>query len=147
MKYFILSLILLVATTSFVSGQELRPKVAFDYYANKDGYHFKINNQRFDVSEFRTRLGLDFVGSFSKHKPILKDLKYIASIDTHTFAQNAGGLKFDPRLVNFYIGGGVSYKNIKLNYTHMCTHATKSSRSIPLEIYGSYDMISISYGY
>lgn len=148
MKNIIINLILIFIVSINMSGQTLQPKVAFDYFPNSLGYTFMVNNELAELGRYRTRVGIDFIGNIPINKPFIKDIKYNVFTDIHTHMNFANrGLRFDPKIVNFYIGANLSYKKFKIEYKHLCVHPTKSHTSIPIQVYGGYDMISISYGY
>jgi len=146
MKKIIFVLFLLVSVS--VSSQEFKPKVAFDYFPTKRGCTFKVGDEIAFLGDYRTRIGLDFTGKVPINKNFVRDLTYTAFTDIHTYMDFANrGVQFSPNLVNFYIGVNLSYKKFKLEYKHLCVHPTKVDGRKSLDVYGGYDMVSLSYGY
>lgn len=145
------TLALMILTSVSLSSQiTVKPKAAFDVFAGGYSMTHKvqvpnlINPTQSNLMpyrnsvDYRTRLGLDF-----------KWKDFTVNVDHHTYMDwgNENRISFAPRISKFFIGASYEWNKIKLKYEHMCIHPIKSNNWDTIELYGSYDMISVSYNY
>ncbi len=121
-----------------IQAQKLKPKFALDYFttnsvvfsSTKDAFQYTYPN-------YRVRMGCD-----------LTYKKFTLYFDQHIYMKSVAITKFDPYQAYWYVGCNYKVsKNIKISYEHLCIHPI-TYFSIPRDnLFGGYNMISISYGY
>lgn len=140
--------IIFLALFSAIAAQaQFKPKAAVDYF-NK-GYRQKVimplptsTGQKniesiVNYGEFRLRMGAEY-----KYKD------FSAYLDQNIYMDKASGVTFTPLQAEWFAGLKVEIKKgLFLKYEHYCIHPIETDGNIKTNVYGGYDLISLSYGY
>lgn len=146
MKWLILILAIIIGAIS-ANGQSFRPRIAVDYFTN---YRILIQTPAsitsgalvkesdFAYGNYRVRIGCSF------------DYKKLSIyFDQNTYMSKGHNIAFSPSLYEWFTG--IQYKftdKIMLKYEHLCMHPTQDyNKPMRTQLFGGYNMFSISYGY
>lgn len=131
-----LFVLLFISISVSVMAQKFTPKVAFDVFPS--GYYIKANDEILKLGDYRTRMGVDFDWKIFK-----------VYADVHTFMDwaNNGKIRFSPKVAEYYTGVKVKVNKVVFKYEHLCIHPVKVDTKMDTNLYGGYDMLSISYNY
>lgn len=136
-KFKIYLFFVLYLLSSSIQAQTPVPKAAFDVFPR--GYYIKMNNQTQKIGDYRVRLGVDYSW---------KDFTFSGDAYTYMdYANRKNSVTFSPKLAEYYVTIKYTYKKINISYQHLCIHPIKVDVAKDTNIYGGYDMLSISYNY
>ncbi len=131
-----LFVLLFISISVSVMAQKFIPKVAFDAFPR--GYNIKVGETILKKGDYRTRIGVDCDW---------RNFKLYADVHTYMDWANNGRVNFSPKVAEYYTGIQYKVKGVVFKYEHLCIHPVKVNTKIDTEMYGGYDMLSVSYNY
>lgn len=147
--YSILTMILLLVSVLKAEDNNkylnVLPKAEFQYFVDSSEKRIYVSDElkdgkmRYDIGKMKVKLGIEF-SMFNNRLSVYFDNSTYINPATRSFA---------PTHTDFY--SGISFKisdKIKIGFEHLCSHPILSGGiKQPMQLYGGYNSVKISYGY
>jgi hypothetical protein len=138
MKKLIILLLLVEATAA--AQIKVNPRIALDVFTTP--YLLKVqgadlNYNIVDYGTFRARIGAE--ASYRR---------FAIGFTQHVYMRHWNSFTFRPMQAEWFVNASFRLTDkLKLSVEHLCVHPVRTDGVRNVEVFGGYNMVSVSYGY